>query len=650
MALILSDSLPKGGAFAPYKVLAEFGAFALGCANRAALMEEAARQVSAMLRADRCLVAAISADTGDMRVEAARGWPDDIIGRPLAADRPADALAVPIPSADGPVGTIELAGGGAGALDGAADLLAALAAILGASLARLTAEEARSRALARRQEEERRYLTMAELIPQIVWTAGPDGRVDYYNRRWTDYTGLSVDTGTAGDWPAVVHPDDQDRTLSAWASSVATGRVYEIEHRVRRADGGWRWMLSRAWPLRDEDGRIVRWFGTATDIDAEHNARQNMTQARDAAERANRAKSRFLAAASHDLRQPLNAFGLLVGTLRARLSEPRNVTVVEQLEDSLEAMIELFEGLMDLSKLESEAVHVDVRPVGLPALFAKLERDLGPTAEAKGLELRMRPLDVRALTDATLLERILRNLIGNAVRYTRKGGVLVGMRRRAGRLRIDVVDTGPGIAEEHLEEIFQEFQQLGNPARERGSGHGIGLAIVRRAAEILGHPVTVCSRPGIGSRFSIELPVTIAADTGVALPASRGCTPQPRQTLSVLLLEDDPLVLTATRMLLESIGCKVQAARTAAEALHKVTQGLKPDLVLADYRLPGGVDGLTAVERLRAALSPALPAVLITGDVTDELAPLARSARIEVLRKPVKPEELQRLIERARGG
>jgi PAS domain S-box-containing protein len=517
-------------------------------------------------------------------------------------------------------------------------------------------------------EGERRYRFMAEMIPQVVWTATPDGRVDYYNRRWTDYTGLSIESGTRGEWTNVIHPLDEAATLTAWTTAVATGTPYEIEHRIRRADGGWRWMLSRAWPLSDRDGRILRWFGTATDIDDEKRVQQEIAVARDAAERANRAKSRFLAAASHDLRQPLNALGLLVGTLRARLSEPRNLAVVEQIEASVEAMSDLFEGLLDLSKLETGAVELDVRPVSLPALFARLHRELGMEAAAKGLSLRLRSLDVTVRTDATLLERVLRNLLANAIRYTDRGGVMLGVRRRGAQVRVDVIDTGPGIAEEHLEDIFQEFQQLGNPARERGGGHGIGLAIVRRAVDVLGHRLTVRSQPGRGSRFSVDLPLTTegdaAAASGPTLPgpgslgtaarahSAEGRLAEGRDSLPVLLLEDDPLVLMATRMLLEDIGCTVTEARTVDEAEQALIPlqgtGAEPALLLADYRLPGGTNGLDGVLRLRRRVGPRLAAALITGDVTDALEPVARAADVDLLRKPVRPDELHRLIARVR--
>lgn len=664
-------------------MLVEFGTFALRCIDRAALLEGMARQAASALGADRSLIALRGADADLFRVEAVTGWPQDMIGQPLAPDGMAflaattgeptagvddvsrdqppppglellrrhglrSALAVPVGTDNSIVGVIELASTELRSWDDGADLLRGFASLFGAALDRLTADARRNETLAQREEELRRYRFMAEMLPQIVWSAQPNGIVDYYNQRWTHYTGLPAYSGKEGEWADALHPDDKEQTLEVWLQAVATGQAYETEHRIRRAGGGWRWMLSRAWPMRDETGRIVRWFGTATDIDAEKQAQQALAAARDAAERANRAKSRFLAAASHDLRQPLNAFSLLVGTLRARLSEPRNVTVVEQLEDSLAAMIELFEGLLDLSKLESEAVQLDVRPVGVPALFAKLERDFGPTADAKGLELRMRPLNLRVLSDGTLLERILRNLLANAIRYTDQGGVLVALRRRGNRVRIDIVDTGTGIPEEHLEDIFQEFQQLGNPARERGGGHGIGLAIVRRAADLLNHPITVRSRPGRGSRFSIELPVTTEPEPGAPQPGARVGRPTLQEELTVLLLEDDSLVMMATRLLLEATGCKVLEARTAAESLSLVRGGALPDLILTDYRLPGEVDGLEAVRRLRDAAALPLPAVLITGDVADEVEPLARAAEVRLLRKPVKPEELRQLVQRVR--
>ncbi|ACJ00219.1 ATP-binding protein [Rhodospirillum centenum] len=662
-------------------ILADFGAFALTCGDRAALFAQVARSAVQATGMAAALVAEVRQGTGGFLVVAGEGLPPGAAGTLVLPDGAATPVgractagrAVVIPDCaaeagpDDPepfaalglrgiavtplragltvVGIVALGSPEPRGYD-MADLylLEGLANMLGAGLRRMEVEAERDRLLAALREGERRYRFMTESIPQIVWTASPDGEVDYYNRRWSDYTGLSVEKGTGGEWDSAIHPDDASRTLHAWTTAVATRTPYEIEHRIRRAGGGWRWMLSRAWPLFDDAGNVVRWFGTATDIDGERQAQQALTAARDTAERANRAKSRFLAAASHDLRQPLNAISLLTCNLRTRVGDPGARELLDQIEGSLDAMIDLFESLMDISKLESGGVELDVRPVPLQPLLNRLQRDFAPAARAKGLRLGVVPTTLYGLSDPTLLERILRNLVANAVRYTDRGGVLVGVRRYGSHLRIDVVDTGPGIPAGCLDDIFEEFQQLGNAARERSSGHGLGLAIVRRAADLLQHPLDVRSRPGRGSRFSVVLPRADVVAAEPDIPAADGPAEPAATGFPILLLEDDPLVLTATRMLLEDLDCPVVEARNGDEALRIIAGGAQPRLVLADYRLPGAMDGLETVRRIRTELGRSVPAILLTGDVTADVEPRARAAGVQFVRKPVRPDELRSLV------
>ncbi len=666
------------------RALAEFGTFALRHADAPDLFDEAVRQIAHATQLPHIVIALHRPEEGDFLAVALEGvakGPDGPVrldgGPRSAAERarltaqpvlipdarqPGDldlseparhaghgtVAAVPIPKAGSVAGVIEIGAPDPRSLDiEDVYVVEALAYMLGAALARMEAEAERDALLEVLRERERRYRFMAESIPHIVWTAGADGTVDYYNGRWTEYTGLSVADGVAGKWSEIIHPDDQAATVRAWTDAVTRAAPYEIEHRIRRADGGWRWMLSRAWPLRNDKGAVVRWFGTATDVDAERQVREALLDARDAAERANRAKSRFLAAASHDLRQPLNAVTLLMGVLRSRIADLEALEIVERIEGSLEAMIELFEALLDLSKLESGAVSLDIRMVPLNAVLQRLERDFAPAAAAKGLRFRMMPTSAWVATDATLLERMLRNLVSNAVRYTELGGVLIGARVRDDIVHVEIVDTGPGIPPEHRDEIFDEFRQLHNEARERGGGHGLGLAIVRRASALLRHPVGLDSRLGHGSRFTVTLPRVppdeIAVEREKAMMAP--CAPAEH---TVLVIEDDSLVLTATKLLLEQYGCAVVPARTATEALETVDGGLRPSAILADFRLPGGVDGLQAIAMLRASLGREVPAVLVTGDVTDQVEPRARSQNVHLLRKPVKPEELAGLVRNPR--
>jgi signal transduction histidine kinase len=361
------------------------------------------------------------------------------------------------------------------------------------------------------------------------------------------------------------------------------------------------------------------------------------------AEHANAAKSRFLAAASHDLRQPLNAMSLLLGSLHRRVPEGRAREIVEQLRSSLDIMIKLFNALLDLSKLDAGAVEVHLEPVPMAMVFEHLHADYAAAARAKGLDLRIVPSRAVLHSDVVLLERILRNLLSNAIRHTATGRVLVGCRHRGRMLRIDVLDTGPGIPADMLDAIFDEFYQIGNPARLHAEGHGLGLAIVRRTARLLGHRLEVVPAPGRGTCFSVEVPVmegqppSTVKNPPEALPA-----PHVR-SVSVLLVEDDPLVAEAMQLALEDIGCNVRSAASGEEALALASRSA-PQMVIADYRLPGDRNGLDTIVALRTQVEKDIPASIITGDLSAEIQARAKRAGVHFLHKPIQPKELCNLV------
>jgi signal transduction histidine kinase/ActR/RegA family two-component response regulator len=382
-----------------------------------------------------------------------------------------------------------------------------------------------------------------------------------------------------------------------------------------------------------------------------------MTAAKELAEQANRAKSRFLAAASHDLRQPLNAMSLLVGLLRNRVAEPER-PILGQIEVSLGAMIDLFNNLLDVSKFDAGAIKPEFRPVDTVVLLERLKIDFQGVAEAKGIGFRMVPCHVMLYSDAHLLERILRNLVANAVCHTDRGRVLIGC-RRIGKIavRIDVYDTGPGIASDQLGVIFEEFSQLRNPARQRGEGHGLGLAIASRAALLLGHDLSVTSAPGKGSRFSITVPrAETATSAGPAAGREPAAAPETigrdaetiqQEDCHVLVVEDDPLVREAMQLALDAVGCRSHVAGSAAEALKRLREiPGAPRLIFAGYRLPGGVNGLETVRRLRGAVGAEVAACIVTGDLNDALKAEIEGDGAACLHKPVRAETLYRVVEK----
>lgn len=366
------------------------------------------------------------------------------------------------------------------------------------------------------------------------------------------------------------------------------------------------------------------------------------------AETATRAKSRFLAAASHDLRQPIHALGMFVARL-AQLPHDRETRhLIANLEASVRAMQDLLDALLDISRLDADAVRVQLQPVPLAPLFEQLRGALMPVATDKGLRLRVRDSALWVQSDPTLLHRILLNLVSNALRYTGHGGVLVGCRRSRGgsHLWLEVWDTGVGIPAEHQQDIFREFYQIGNPERDRSKGLGLGLNIVDRTARLLGHELKLCSVPGHGTRFRLELPLAPAGDLQALMAAE-----QPQQLvdvrgLRILVIEDDRQSAQALRGLLDFWGCVVAVVEGLQGALTVVDGGFVPDLVLSDFRLRAGESGMQTLQTLRTQLERPLPACLMSGDTDPELIQACRDAGLPLLHKPVRPAKLRTLIRR----
>ena len=376
--------------------------------------------------------------------------------------------------------------------------------------------------------------------------------------------------------------------------------------------------------------------------------RNRAEQARLEAEAANRAKSQFLAAASHDLRQPLQAISLFTSAMAHRLQQEDLAPLVDNIQESVAALSSQFNSLLDLSRLEAQEVKPQCRHVQLQMLLAQLELDQSLVAKQKGLELRFVPCNrVSVYTDPMLLQRILRNLVGNAIRHTEKGRILVGCRRKPGAVLIQVWDTGRGIPEADLPRIFEEFVQLDRPRGERAGGVGLGLSIVDRLARLLGHPLAVTSSPDRGTCFSIEVPArTERPASDRPAPAPMRVTPSGNQT--ILVIEDHRETREAWHSALDSWGFHAVAVATAGEGLEQLTAaGALPSLIISDYRLGHGITGLDEIERIRAALErPLLPAIIVSGDILDEVADQARAKWVELLRKPVNLEQLHLLIKR----
>ncbi len=358
-------------------------------------------------------------------------------------------------------------------------------------------------------------------------------------------------------------------------------------------------------------------------------------------ELANQYKSQFLATASHDLRQPLHALNLFVAQLDNETDPAERDRVIAQIGSAVSEMTVLFNALLDVSKLDAGLLTPQPSDFSLAALLARLQSMFAQSAEEKNLRLKVVSCRHSVRSDAILLERILINLLSNAIRYTSVGGVIIGCRRRGASLRIDVRDTGPGIPPDHQRRIFDPYYQIDPAPAGSDGGLGLGLAIVERLSRLLDHPLELTSRPGGGSCFSITVP--LAAVSPKAAPSQPAVAGDPLKGRLIVVIDDDVLALSAVRGVLRSWGSDVVAASTAAAALTAARKlDRPPDLVISDYRLSDGSTGVDAIAFLRTEFGADVPAFLISGDTSGSLRE-AEASRYHMLQKPVLPMALRAL-------
>ncbi|NMG64602.1 response regulator [Azoarcus indigens] len=364
------------------------------------------------------------------------------------------------------------------------------------------------------------------------------------------------------------------------------------------------------------------------------------------AETANLAKSRFLAAASHDLRQPMHALGLFITELGQHAHAPQSRRLVQRIAASAEAMENLLDSLLDISKLDAGVLQPNIRPFALQPVLLRIAAEQRSSAEERGLQLKVRTNDWWVDSDPVLFERIVTNLVSNAVRYTPAGRILIAARKRGKRIHVEVRDSGIGIPPDAQEIIFQEFVQLDNNERARDKGLGLGLAIVRKLADLLGHGLGLRSTPGRGSVFTVDMPM--AQPPAPTQEEDGGRAPGDLQDICIALLDDDPLACAGMEGLLSSWGCEVIPASTPDDLLAMLADSRHPDLLISDFRLHGPRNGIDMVRAVRELLGEQLPAILISGDTGADTQALAQEAGVPLLHKPVRPARLRALINRLR--
>ena len=379
--------------------------------------------------------------------------------------------------------------------------------------------------------------------------------------------------------------------------------------------------------------------------DALHEEVKLHDQARATAEAANHSKSQFLAAASHDLRQPMHSLGLFAATLSERVRDPEVRGIVDNINASVEALESLFNELLDISKLDAGVIQPNLSSFPIEPLFERMRIDYGPGAAEKLIRLAIVRSRAVIYSDPLLVERMLRNLIVNAVHYTAKGGVVVGCRPRGDRYSIEVWDSGVGIAADKLDKIFDEFYQVGNPERDRRKGLGLGLAIVKRIEQLLGYQTQVRSRPHRGSVFRFSAPRGLSVVSLSDPVGRRADDAHVAHDKCVVIVDDELTVREGMKALLGGWGCDVIAADSLPDALERIGEHARlPDAIIADYRLREGATGIEVIRTLHAEFGRNIPALLITGDIAADHLRDVRESGYPQLHKPVSPAKLKKAL------
>ena len=451
----------------------------------------------------------------------------------------------------------------------------------------------------------------------------------------------------------LVHPDDVDlvvSTVQTAAASTDPKVLYQMEARIICQNGQIRWVLMRFRAEPDHDGKISKLVAAVQDVtDRKIAEQQSLLMARlrvqkEAAEIANKAKSRFFATASHDLRQPIHALHLFLGTLKNMQLPQEARRPLNNVLRCTESIDEMFVALLDVAQFDAGLIRPKISDFPVMNVLNRIRHECTPQALAKGLQLTIVPSSAWISSDPLMVERIVRNLVTNAIRYTSSGKVLVGCRRRAqGALELVVQDTGIGIALDQQDKIFAEFYRA-SPAPENGAGLGLGLSIVEQLAGLLDAPIKLLSKPRRGSRFSVTLPGSSAIHL-VELPLPEMIKRTNLAGSLILLIDDDVMILDAARGLLEQWGCVVMTATSILSAMNMLMASARlPQAMICDYRLRGSETGIDAIHLICEEFNVDIPALLLTGDTSPNRMVELRDSGLPVLHKPIRAEELRNAV------
>ena len=530
-------------------------------------------------------------------------------------------------------------------------------------------EAERRRAAEALRESETRFRTLADAIPQLAWMTDPSGAIQWYNRRWYDYTGTSFAEMQGWGWRSVHHPDHIDRVVEHINKAFAQGEGWEDTFPLRGADGRYRWFLSRALPIHDRpdtahpQGRLLGWFGTNTDVTEMREAEERLSGARDAAEQANRAKSTFIANMSHELRTPLAAIIGYAEMLNEEIADSGDTQAFEgdigKIETNARHLLGLINDVLDLSKIESGKMEVFAETFPVETALREVATTVRTLVGKKGnrLDLRLEP-DLGAMrSDVTKVKQILLNLLGNAAKFTENGTITLSALRLAGDgtgdwLVFRVADTGIGMTEEQLGKLFQRFQQADSSTTRRFGGTGLGLSISKAFSSMLGGDLSVDSAPGQGSTFTIYLPADVPEpqtgegdDAGSTdmLEHSASAAVGPQGT--VLVIDDDPAQRDLMGRFLQREGFGAALAADGATGL-RMAGDLKPRAILLDVTMPG-IDGWSVLSALKSDPAVAeIPVIMVT--FLDERGLATSLGAADYVMKPVKWDRFRQVMDRFR--
>ena len=490
---------------------------------------------------------------------------------------------------------------------------------------------------------------ITEVIPQQIWTALPNGEMDYFNQRWHDFTGVDAEQLQRHGWESIVHPDDLPRLEKDWSKSVRLGQKYNVEARLIKADGTYHWFLIRARPLRDEQGEIIKWYATNTDITRIKQLEEQLREQTEDLIRANQLKDDFLAIVSHELRTPLNPIlGWSQLLTAGRLDPARTSQGLEIIQRNAKLQAQLIEDLLDVSGIVRGKLDLKVAPVNLESVIRSALSTVQLAAEAKSIQVEtvFEPNIGQVSGDVGRLQQIVWNLVSNAIKFTPNNGrVTIKLNRIGNQAQIQVTDTGQGIDEEFLPHVFERFRQAESTSTRKFGGLGLGLSIVRHLSELHGGTVAVSSPgTGRGTTFSVKLP---SINSPIAEVSNNIHTIEPLKELKqfkgikILVVDDEIDSLDILTLVLEQEGAEVQSMTSAKKALAAFNQAT-PDLIISDIGMPE-IDGYTLITQIRALPQgknvPAIALTAYAGEVDKQ-----RSIDVGFQKHLAKPIDLKQLI------